>query len=64
MLVSRVWVSIADSSGFVLEHGPAVQGQGLWWQYLTVANAAGPLQVFVSAQDLPGHVTQVSLSIS
>jgi len=58
VLVTGVTLSISDLSGLLLEHGPALRVDDLWWHYTTRAAATGPLRLLAAAQDLPGHVTQ------
>ena len=60
VLVKEVTVSITDSYGALLEHGSDVQVGDLNWHYTTTTTASGPLKLLVAAQDLPGHVTQLT----
>lgn len=60
VLVTRVSVSIRDSDGAPLEQGAATQVDSLWWEYTTRAPGSGSLTVLVAAQDMPGHVTEMS----
>lgn len=58
--VAQVTVVITDEADAVLEQGAAVQQEdALWWVYTTTAEASGTPKVIVSAQDLPGHISQV-----
>lgn len=60
--VCLVTISISDPRGALLEQGPARQVDPLWWEYTTTSAASGSLEVLACAQDLPGHVTQLSRS--
>ena len=60
VLVKEVTVSITDTYGALLEHGCAVQAGDLNWLYTTTTTASGPLKLLAAAQDLPGHVTQLT----
>ena len=57
--VTQVRVAIMSESGVVLEQGAAsddtVAG---WWTYRTTTSVTGNIKVLVSAEDLPGHITQ------
>ena len=64
VLVTQVTLSIITSSGALLEHGPALRVDDLWWHYTTIAGASGSLSVLAAAQDLPGHVTQLTRVIT
>ncbi len=56
--VTQVTVAISTESDTLIEQGAATRADGLWWQYITAA--AGGLKVLVSAQDLPGHVAEMT----
>lgn len=58
--VERVTVVITDAADAVLEQGEASEEGALWWEYTTTAAASGSPKVIVSAEDLPGHITQVT----
>lgn len=60
VLVTRVDVHIHDSAGAALEQGSATQVDSMWWQYTTRATGSGSLTVLAAAQDMPGHVTEMS----
>jgi hypothetical protein len=59
--VETLTLSISAADGTPLEQGPATRVDGLYWEYLTTASAAGsrPLRVLACAQDLPGHTTRL-----
>jgi hypothetical protein len=59
--VTQVNVVITDSAGAVLEQGAATRAEGLWWIYTTTATATDGAQVLVTAQDLPGNVTNMTV---
>ncbi|MGC1376871.1 MAG: hypothetical protein WA821_11630 [Anaerolineales bacterium] len=58
--VKQVTVVITDEKDAVLEQGAATQADNLWWQYTTTAAAGGSPKVLVSAQDLPGHIAEMT----
>ena len=58
--VKQVTVVITDENDAVLEQGSAVQAEGLWWNYTTTQAASGTPKVIASAQDLPGHIAQMT----
>ncbi len=58
--VTQVLLSIMDAHDVVLEQGAATQVDGLWWEYTTTIAVSGSLKVLVSAQDLPGHRTEMT----
>ena len=58
--VKQVTVVITDETGAVLEQGTAVQADNLWWTYTTTKAASGTPKLIVSAQDLPGHIAQMT----
>jgi hypothetical protein len=58
--VKQVTVVITDETGTVLEQGAAVQADSLWWTYTTTKAASGTPKVIASAQDLPGHIAQMT----
>ena len=60
MQVKQVTVVITDETGTVLEQGTATSTDGLWWQYTTTKAASGTPKLMVSAQDLPGHIAQMT----
>lgn len=60
--ITQVTVVITDESDVLLEQGSAEQGPGLWWEYVTTATASGNPKVIVSAQDLPGHIANMTKS--
>jgi hypothetical protein len=60
--VKSVHVAITDPSGTVLEQGPATLENYDWWIYQTSVPACDNLQVIVTAEDLPGHITEVRKS--
>lgn len=60
VLVTHVDVRIRDSDGAPLEQGPATQVDSLWWEYTTRATGSGSLTVQAAAQDMPGHLTEMS----
>ena len=62
--VCQVTIGITDDVGFLLEHGPARPVGALWWEYTTTATCTGTLRVTASATDLPGHVAQLTKSVS
>lgn len=54
--VKEVKVVVASEQDELIEQGVAVPGDGLWWNYVTTANAtSGNVKVIVHAWDLPGH---------
>jgi hypothetical protein len=54
--VEQVIFVIAEADGTLVESGPAVHEQGLWWQYTTTADhPGGQATVLVTAEDIPGH---------
>ena len=54
--VNKVSVVIATEQDVLIEQGTAVADDGLWWKYVTTANANGAhVKVVVHAWDLPGH---------
>ena len=60
VLVTQVGVAIMDGQGTLLEQGPATRADGLWWEYTTTLSVSGDLKVRASAQDLPGHVAEMT----
>ncbi len=56
--VDEVKVTISDETGTFLEEGEADEVGALWWEYSTAQAAANNMRVTVSANDLPGHVTE------
>jgi hypothetical protein len=58
--VKEVTVVITDETGAVLEQGTATSTDGLWWNYTTTQAASGTPKLMVSAQDLPGHIAQMT----
>ncbi len=58
--VKEVTVVITDETGAVLEQGTAASTDGLWWNYTTTKAASGTPKLMVSAQDLPGHIAQMT----
>jgi hypothetical protein len=56
--VKCVHVAILDPNGTVLEQGPATLANYDWWLYETTAPAGNNSKVIVTAEDLPGHVTE------
>lgn len=58
--VDEVSVVITDEADVVLEQGEAEYDSALWWEYTTTTAASGNPKVLVSAQDLPGHITQMT----
>ncbi len=60
VLVTQVLVAIMDGQGALLEQGPATRADGLWWEYTTTLTVSGDLKVRASAQDLPGHVAEMT----
>jgi len=57
--VTRVCVVITDQNDAVLEQGLATLENGKRWTYRTTVLAMGKAKVTVTAEDLPGHSTQV-----
>ncbi len=60
VLVTKVLVAITDGENAVLEQGAATQADGLWWEYTTTLMVSGNLKVRASAQDLPGHIAEMT----
>lgn len=58
--VQKVSIVITNESDVVLEQGMAEPEDGGWWIYRTTAPASGNPQVFVTAEDLPGHTTEMT----
>ncbi len=58
--VTKVTVLISDENDTLIEQGEATRADGLWWQYLTTAAAGGSAKVLASAQDLPGHIAEMT----
>ncbi len=56
--VKSVHVAILDPNGTVLEEGPATFANYDWWIYQTTIPAGSHAKVVVTAEDLPGHVTE------
>jgi hypothetical protein len=55
IMVSRVWVSILDEDGQLLEAGEGTRGAGDCWE---LASRAQGKTIIAEAWDLPGHVTK------
>jgi hypothetical protein len=56
--VKAVKMVIATEQGELIEQGAATEEEGLWWKYVTTANAGSEnVKVVVHAWDLPGHET-------
>jgi len=62
--VAKVNVVISNSEGAVLEQGVAVPAEGAWLTYTTTATAQNGAQLVVTAEDLPGNVTDMSVVFS
>lgn len=60
--VKQVKVMITDENDVILEQGMAMVEEGGWWTYRTTAAATGNPAVLVSAEDLPGHITELAKS--
>lgn len=58
--VVKVTVTIRDQQNALLEQGAAAAADGLWWEYTTTAAATGSPKVQVSAQDIPGHIGEMT----
>ena len=58
--VTKVSVAISDENGVVLEQGQAVAAEGAWWNYTTTEAASGNPKILATAEDLPGHITQLN----
>ena len=58
--VTKVTVLISDENDTLIEQGEATRADGLWWQYITTAAAGGSPKVLASAQDLPGHIAEMT----
>jgi hypothetical protein len=58
--VKAVKVVIATDEDQLIEQGVATADDGLWWKYVTTAEANAPgsnVNVVIHAWDLPGHET-------
>ncbi len=60
MRVIKVTVTITGENNAIHEQGQAAQVDGLWWQYTTTSAAVGSPKVLVAAQDLPGHIAEMT----
>ncbi len=59
--VKKVTIVISDDQGVVLEQGEAESIDGLWWGYTTTAAVTvAQAMILATAQDLPGHVGQMT----
>jgi len=62
--VQKVSVVITDENDMVLEQGLADAEDGGWWIYQTTGSAAGNPKVLVAAEDLPGHITEMTKNLN
>jgi hypothetical protein len=62
--VQKVSVVITDESDVVLEQGLADPEDGGWWVYRTTTSSSGNPKVLVAAEDLPGHVTEMTKNLN
>lgn len=59
--VTKVTVVITDENDTFIEQGAANQVDSLWWEYVTTATVSGGSpKVTASAQDLPGHIAEMT----
>jgi hypothetical protein len=62
--VKGVHLTIIDPNGTVLERGPATLENYDWWIYQTTTPASDNSKVIVTAEDLPGHIAQMTKSLN
>jgi hypothetical protein len=58
IMVAKVYVTIFDEAGEILEMGDAVRQKGDWWEFALRHTDVGKT-VKAEAWDLPGHMTTV-----
>ncbi len=62
--VNKVSVVITDENDVVLEQGLAEAEDGGWWIYQTTMSVSGNPKVLVAAEDLPGHITEMTKNLN